>query len=240
MSPLNSLVSKNFAVATTFPKTSTEGLVLHLDAGNRTSYSGSGSNWKDLSGKGNNVTLTNGPTYNNSNNGNIVFDGSNDYADFFAPNLGTTTTVEMWCRIGSLYSGKMFFGWDLHSVWCGSGHLGYNTASSDVYGISSTTVTNLGLVNNWKHYVFEMRSDVSYVNNKIYVNTNSQSLSQQAGSEDSINRNFNSGNGRIAVWRANTSYAMPMNCAVFKVYNRALTTTEMQQNFQALRRRFGV
>lgn len=40
MSPLNSLVSKNFAVATTFPKTSTEGLVLHLDAGNRTSYSG--------------------------------------------------------------------------------------------------------------------------------------------------------------------------------------------------------
>lgn len=78
------------------------------------------------------------------------------------------------------------------------------------------------------------------MNNKIYINASSQSLSKQLGSEDAAVRNFNNGAGRIAVWRANTNFAMPMNCAVFKVYNKALTTTEIQQNFQALRRRFEV
>jgi hypothetical protein len=222
------------------PQIVRDGLVLYLDAGNRRSYPGSGTSWTDVSGNGNNVTLTNGPTFSSGNGGNIVFDGVNDHANFFAPNLGTTTTVEMWCNIGTGYSNNMFFGWLRYDVWCGSGHLGYNTSNSDVYGISSTQVTNLQLVNNWKHYVFEMRSDVSYTNNKIYINTVSQSLSQQAGSENTGNRTFNSGNGRIAGWRATNEYFMPMNCSSFKVYNRALTAVEILQNYNATRSRFGV
>ena len=58
----------------------TTNLVLHLDAGNSSSYSGSGTAWNDLSGNGNNFTLTNGPTYTSDNGGAIVFDGTNDYA----------------------------------------------------------------------------------------------------------------------------------------------------------------
>ena len=55
------------------------GLVLNLDAGNLSSYSGSGTIWTDVSGKGNTGTLANGPTYNSANGGYIIFDGSNDY-----------------------------------------------------------------------------------------------------------------------------------------------------------------
>jgi Iap family predicted aminopeptidase len=146
----------------------------------------------------------------------------------------------MWVKLGAGYSGKMFFGWLAYDVWCGSGHLGYNTGNGDIYGISSSNISSLGLVDNWKHYVFEMRSDVSYTNNKIYINTISQTISQQSSSENAGSRNFNSGNGRISGWRNDTSYPIPMNCSSFKVYNRALSSTEVTQNYNALRGRFGL
>jgi len=217
----------------------TDGLVFALDAGNLISYIGRGTTTYSLTGS-NSSTLTNGITYSSGYGGNWGFDGVDDYMNFTAPNLGTTTTVEMWCKIGSGYDGKMFFGWLYYDVWCGGANLGYNTAVGDVYGISSDDVSSLGLVDNWKHYVFEMRSDVSYTNNKIYINGVSQTLSQQLGGENSGAINFNSGNGRIAGWLVDTNYPMPMNCSIFKVYNRALTQQEINQNFIAYSSRFGI
>jgi hypothetical protein len=222
------------------PKIITNGLVLYLDAANRNSYPGSGTTWTDLSGNGNNSTLTNGPTFNNSNMGGIVFDGVDDYVNFYAPNLNNIAVIEMWAKITSGYTNKMMFGWLQYDIYCNFGNMGYNTYNAgDVYGISESTVTNLQLVNNWKHYIFEMRSDVAYTNNKIYINGVSQTLSQQIGSENSANRNFNSGNGRIASSR-NDLYPMPMTCGLFKVYNRALTATEILQNYNATKSRFGI
>ena len=222
------------------PRIVTDGLVLHLDAANNRSIVSGSTIWRDLSGNNNTGSLGNGPVYNSANNGNILFDGTNDYVDFFAPNLGTTTTVETWCKISST-SAKMIFGWLKYTLFCNSGHVGFNTYNSDIYGIPSAQVTALGLVNNWIHYVFEMRSDVSYTNNKIYINTISQALGQQAGSEAAINRNFNSGFGRVAIAREElVTYFMPMNCASFRVYNRALSVSEVRQNYNATKGRFGL
>jgi hypothetical protein len=222
------------------PKIVTSGLVLYLDAGNSKSFVSGSSTWFDLSGNRNTGSLGNGPVYNSANGGNILFDGTNDYVDFFAPNLGTTTTVEVWCKIASTAS-KMIFGWLRYTLFCSSGHIGFNTYNSDVYGISSTQVTALGLVNNWAHYVFEMRSDVSYTNNKIYINGMPQTLGQQLATENSANRNFNSGFGRIAIARNElASFFMPMNCSSFKVYNRALSAEEVRQNYNATKKRFGL
>ncbi len=61
------------------PRIITDGLVLALDAANQKSYPGSGTTWSDLSGNGNNGTLTNGPTFDSGNNGSIIFDGVDDY-----------------------------------------------------------------------------------------------------------------------------------------------------------------
>jgi len=149
----------------------TSGLVLNLDAGNSYSYPTpyNSTSWTDLSGNNNNGTLMNGVGYNSANGGALTFDGVNDYVDFVAPNLTTSLTVEMWANAGTNFStGKMFFGWYSYDVYCNSG-LGYNTANSDVYGISSSTVGTLSLANNWVQYDFEMRSDVSYMNNSIYI-----------------------------------------------------------------------
>ena len=221
------------------PKIVTDGLVLALDAANVKSYPGSGTAWNDLSINKSNASLLVGITLGTSNKGVMIFDGTDDHVDFSAPSLSSTATVEMWAKPGSL-SDKMFFGWLAYDIYCLSGVIGYNTASSDIYGISSTVVTSLGLLNNWHHYVFEMRSDVSYTNNKIYIDGVSQTLSQQLGTEAPANRTFNSGNGRIAGWRTNTSHRMPMECPIFKVYNRALLASEVQQNFNALRGRYNV
>lgn len=61
------------------PLTVTSGLVMYLDAANPKSYPGSGTAWTDISRNNNNATLTNGPTFNSANSGNIVFDGVDDY-----------------------------------------------------------------------------------------------------------------------------------------------------------------
>ena len=57
---------------------STDGLLLYLDAGNKDSYPGSGTTWYDLSGNGLHSTLVNGPTFDSGQGGGIVFDGDND------------------------------------------------------------------------------------------------------------------------------------------------------------------
>lgn len=62
------------------PRIITNGLVMCVDAGDRNSYSGSGTSWTDLSGNSINGALTNGPTFNTNNGGSIVFDGVNDLA----------------------------------------------------------------------------------------------------------------------------------------------------------------
>jgi hypothetical protein len=224
------------------PKIVTDGLVLCLDAANSRSYPGSGTTWGDLSRNNNSGSLFNGITFSANNTGNLFFNGSSlQYVDFYVPNLGTTTTVEIWCNIQNL-TNTMVFGWNLYDVWTGATNngLGYNTGAGDIYGISNTVTAALGCLNNWKQYVFEMRSNITYTNNKIYINAISQTLSQIQGTESAANRNFNSGLGRIGVWRYNTLYCITMNCASFKIYNRALTATEIQQNYNATKTRFGL
>jgi hypothetical protein len=224
------------------PRIVTDGLVLCLDAANARSLSSNNStSFVDLSPYKNNGSFTNtnyGAGYSSNNSGYFSFDGLSDYCSFYAPNLTTTATVEMYAKIGTSYSDDMFFGFYFYSVYCRQGNLGYNTANGDVYGISSTTVSNLGLVGNWKHYVFEMRSDVSYTNNKIYIETELQSLSQQNTSESSSNRSFNNGYGRISTWIYDLSFSMAMDLGFFRIYNRALTADEIRQNYLATKERY--
>jgi hypothetical protein len=120
---------------------SNSGLVLHLDAGNTASYSGTGTTWNDLSGNGSNVTLTS-TSFNTACGGSIVFNGSG-YANFNA-NIGSanSVTVDMWVKTNSLNAptGSMYFGFGLYDAWTANGNIGYNTSAGDQYGISSSRV----------------------------------------------------------------------------------------------------
>jgi hypothetical protein len=71
-----------------FPPIVRNGLVLELDAGNIVSYPGSGTTWFDLSENINNATLINGPTFSSNNGGLIILDGIDDFVSI----PGNTTT----------------------------------------------------------------------------------------------------------------------------------------------------
>ena len=87
------------------PKIVTDGLVLYMDAANSKSYVSGSTTWNDISRSGNNGTLINGPTFNSSNGGSIVFDGTNDYVNlsdsdnwFYTGNF----TIEFWYYFNSV------------------------------------------------------------------------------------------------------------------------------------------
>lgn len=217
---------------------STNGLVLYLEASGTSSYR-SGTSWYDLSGSGTAATIYNTPVYSSRNRGIFVLDAVDDYVDFSVSGLSSIATVEIWAKVNALAG--MIMGWLYYDIYTiGATGIGFNTAGSDLYGIPFAQVTSLGCVGNWKHYVFEMRTSVSYTNNKIYVNGQQQTLSQITGSEISANKNFNSGNGRISGWRSDSGYKMNMDLGAFRIYNRALTQEEITINFNAGRDRFKI
>mgnify|MGYP000176052642 CR=1 FL=1 len=92
-------------------------------AANTKSYPGTGSTWFDMSGNGNNMTLS-GPTYNS--NGYFDFDGSNDYGYASNNGLGTGAdipfTFEMWVNFDTMGSTRWWlavigqFGTGAHHV----------------------------------------------------------------------------------------------------------------------------
>lgn len=253
-----------------------DGLILNLDVTNKKSFSdieylnnGGTTKWSDLVNGGLTSSYSfdlstyysNKPIYFSNQSGFLRFNKENyfdditntfidagSYVDFKAPVGNTTTvTVETWVRLGSNYSGGMFFGWNTYDVYCTGGGIGYNSSVGDQYGISATQVNNLKLVNNWAHYVFEMKvgsqlgaSPSFFSNNKIYINGNEQALSRQQGTASLSNINFNSGLGRIGGWRANDRYFIGMDMSVFRVYNRALTKDEIMKNYSTEKKRYEI
>lgn len=218
---------------------SNSGLVLHLDAGNSASYAGTGNTWNDLTENGSNVTLTN-TGYSSANGGSITFNGTSSYA-YFNANIGSTSvvTVEMWVKTNA-QTGGMYFGFSTYDAWTYNGNLGFNTSAGDQYGFPSTLVDYLGLVGNWRHLVFVMYVG-SKTNNKIYVNGESQTMSQLVATFTGSSALFNSGSGKISGWSypgQALSFLMNMNVASFKIYNRELTSQEITNNFNTTKSRF--
>jgi hypothetical protein len=216
----------------------TNGLVLNYDAGFDPSYPTTGSTWYDLSGNANNTTLVNGPTFNSANSGSIIFDGIDDYCNIattqMTSNIITITGFIKWLTSND----RMFFGFTTYDVWTLGNTLGYNTGGGDVYGISSATVSSLGLVGNWVHYTFVMTSTNSIpTNNKIYINGNLQTLSQQYGTTG--NAPGFGGTLKLCDW-VNGGYYGNMQYGNLQVYNRELTQAEVTQNYNAQKGRFGL
>lgn len=183
------------------------------------------------------ATIFTYPTYSNS--GSLNFDGSTDYADVSAGTLGSVITVEM---IAKLNSYNMPFGFNGYDVFAASGELGFNTGASDRYGLTSEQTTLLGIFNNWKHFCFVMVNNTSassnpYTNNKIYVNGISYPLTQTVGSQNPNVKSFGDGSLRLSGWMSSSSYKMPMDLSLFKIYNRQLTDEEITQNFNAVSKR---
>ena len=215
------------------PKIVTNGLVLCLDAGNRKSYPGSGTAWTDLSGLGNNGTLTNGPTFNANNAGSIVFDGTNDQVETsFMPPVGQSPrTICMWVN-PTIAQNKNLLGYgsnvsrQLWDILMYQGNIGvhlYGTAATA--GISHT-------IGSWQHIVF------------AYSHPTIQSYGNGIAVSSYSDVNINTGTDNTLYIGTGVYYNAYKNCAAaitnVQIYNRALSAAEVEQNFNATRKRFGI
>lgn len=221
------------------PRIVTDGLVLSLDASNINSYVSGSTVWNDLSGYNCHMNLVNTPTFVTDIGGGsyISFDGSNDYGlttvQVPDTNTGDRCCFECFCY-GPMNNSTMLMAWgnQIHDIFINAGGIGFNTYQGDCYGIATSP-----LVNKWNHIVVNFyRGD--YTMGSIYVNAVQQSLSYFSGTQFPARATFAGGVLRIAAggdgyygnWRFNT----------IKVYNRALSTQEILQNYNALKSRFGL
>ena len=213
------------------------GLITYLNADVFTSGS---TNWDNLLTSGVSTgSLVNGPTYTSGPIASINFDGINDHANINLPNAGTysTISIEGWIRWNS--GTGMFLGMDSYDVWTNSDCLGYNNANSNVVGINAATVTSLGLIGNWRHYVFVMNASGLLSQNKIYINGVSQILTPVVGGDGTCSGI--STNLRLCEWNNTVgSYAGNLSYSTCLVYNRELTQSEITNNFNGTKVIYGL
>ena len=214
------------------PKIVTDGLVLALDAGNRKSYLGSGTAWNDVSGNNITGTLTNGPTFDTANGGSIVFDGSNDYVQTNINRSFTEMTLMGFIKrngtqvdyAGIFFSrGSSVTGLDFYTAAQNLGYTWNNAVNTYTFN-SNLLVPN----NTWCMVAMSVTSTVA----TLYVNTSSatNTVSHTSTTVDDL---------RLGVDEFGSRF-MNGNIANVMMYNRALSTNEILQNFNATRGRFGV
>jgi prepilin-type N-terminal cleavage/methylation domain-containing protein len=214
----------------------TNGLVLNLDAGNPSSYPGTGNTWFDLSGNGNNGTLVNGVGYNNGNGGSLVFDGVNDYVTISnSSSLNPpANTLICWARSNTENWNEYGFLMSKRDVFVMHPEINVKTVRF-YYRLNNTWQSELVNPQNitiWNMYAY------SWDGTKIsaYLNGNLISSGVKNGSLNTVDT------GVLEIGRddGNIGRVMNGNIAQVSIYNRALTPEEIQQNFNASRGRFGL
>ena len=215
------------------PTVITDGLVLNLDAGTALSYDGSGTNWYDTSGSGYILGARNSPTFTGTGiSSYFTLNGSNQ--DFYLASYGPTyteVTYNLWVwRNGAQNGYAAFFmsrgnatGFTYQTA---GGTLSYHWINAQYTYSSGIDTTN----QTWTMATLVVTPTEArwYLNGVL---RNARATSHAASAFDNIYIGSDSGqsgryyNGRIAM---------------VQLYNRALTNTEILQNFNATRGRYGV
>ena len=229
------------------PSIVTDGLVLHLDAANKKSYSGSGTTWYDRSGRGDDLTGSgpdsNTPTFDSSNssisfggngekyqsNTNCGVVGDQTLEAVFYEDAGTAPHTTIMCTdINYQYGIKLmsYKNSDRYGLWIGFG------SSSYLVAINETLVNDVIY-----HLLGTYKASSGEV--KIYLNGILKKTETIAETGDV---SLNSGNITLGIdYHGNSSnYSLNGNIFLSRVYNKTLTSAEVLQNFNATKSRFGL
>lgn len=217
----------------------TSGLVLNLDAGNAASYPGTGTTWKDTSSSALTATLQN-TTYSSSNGGYFSFNGSNSAA--VIPNNTVLDTqnlsIEVWISPASSLNQQGF--WlekgninTQYSFFMYSGTIYWRMAGS-AYGDVTATVSTYMTLNNWYQLVGTNKAGEQ----KIYINNT-------VAASNTISPTITASTAGVSIGNANgyaspSSYPFNGKIAIVRVYNKALSAAEVQQNYNLQKARFGL
>ena len=223
---------------------STDGLVLHLDAGNKNSYGGSGTTWTDLSGNNNTATMFG--TVPLLTDTSQCFDfatatgasaPSSTLGFTFASNMISTTgnfTISTWIKNPNTSVGQM----GLFSNAGGADGYRFGVGTNGIYYLIGPTYTEGGLAFSstlstsiWHNVsaVFN-RSGTSIL---LYLNGVFQS-SVTIPSQSAMQ------NGAPGIVRSNCCGIYTGKLSTFMIYNAALNASQLLQNYNSQKSRFGL
>jgi hypothetical protein len=225
------------------------GLVLNLDASRSSSYTGTGTTWTDISGNGYNGTMINGPIFGTTSSGSISFDGINDY-------------VTVPYTIQTKFTNKLTLNAWVNPSWFDTGNgdgvnilskcapslaapftlLGLSIGPDGSYGGSIgnggarvlITSTNKLTLNNWVNIC--LTYDGSTI--KLYKN----GVQDPSTAVCSYTLGQNTVPITIASHQTLGNYYdwFRGNIGLIQMYNTGLSATEVLQNFNATKSRFGL
>lgn len=207
----------------------TNGLILNLDASNTGSYTGTGTTWTDLTGSGTIATLVNGTSYSSENGGTLVFDGINDNISInngSGLDIGNTYTFSIWVKFINGYN-TILAG---STAFYDSGYAMYVANSNNIYTAAGMNYVSNdpNLTTNQWVFLTVVRSATSVSLYKNGVSIGSGSMITTAGNViKGIGSYYGGGfnlNGKISS---------------VNVYNRNLSASEILQNFNTTKTRFG-
>ena len=211
------------------------GLVLNIDAANPSSYAGSGNNAFDLSGFGNTATLVNGTGFGTTGGGTFVFDSTDDYISMGTASSVKPTQLSLACffKINAINAPNVIVGKQ------GTGLGAASYALVVQFGKLNFRIESGGIQD--ASYTFSNTSTYNYAVGtydgsalKLYLNG---SLVGTAATSVSII--YSDSYPLLMGYYAN-AFATNMNIGSMQLYNRALSATEVMQNFNAMRERYNI
>jgi hypothetical protein len=227
-----------------------DGLVLYLDAGNRKSYPGSGTTWFDKSGRGNNGTLTNGPTFDTGSLGSVVFDGVDDYIQLVnstSYKVQFPITLCAWFNVQTLTNYGIILRNDNTSI----NHWGFAIYLNSDYTLGANYGNGINngpqgrrsyaspipiSTDQWNYFVAVFPDNLSF---NGYFNSLLINMPYVGGSATTAV--YGTGGGTVG-YRSDgpgLSY-FKGNISSVQIYNRALTPQEVLQNYNATKGRFNL
>ena len=231
------------------PPIVTNGLVLYLDGANKASYPGSGTSWINLGTKGGTSTLFGGIGFSSTDGGIMMLDGANDTV--LAPSVNTlgslsNQTFEIWVKTPGLGAGKTIGGlvcpdYGMTSYITSTGNISYNLYTTDSGStpgyILSLATSGVNVFDNRWHHVACTRENNGP--GRIYVDGRLRAQSSNTGNWSGVTI-WSSMNTQIGNNPNDVFFNLSGSIASAKIYNATLSATEIAQNYNALKSRFGL
>lgn len=220
------------------------GLLLYIDAANTRSYPGSGITWYDLSGNNRNVILYNTPTFASTNQGSLDFDaGSSEFGTFASPSDLSVFTCEAWFKVNTTPLSTTVQAIITQSFPGANTRINYslgfnganNTGAYDgkinggfwngTWRLTAGFTPTVGV---WYHtaVTYDGSTIIQYQNGVSQSTLNYAATPTGSGSSSYIMRRWDDAN------------FLDGNLAILKLYNRALTASEILQNYNSTKGRF--